>query len=67
MEISKPVMAEVIRESPDCLERLSDLLAKRRLENEGVLKEVASQAQNEKKEREYRATFLHRLRTFFEL
>src|SRR6266404_6710564 len=61
MEISKPVMAEVIRESPDCLERLSDLLAKRRLENEGVLKEVASQAQNEKKEREYRATFLHRL------
>src|SRR6266478_3238285 len=67
MEISKPVMAEVIRESPDCLERLSDLLAKRRLENEGVLKEVASQAQNEKEEREYRATFLHRLRTFFEL
>ena len=67
MEISKPVMAEVIRDSPDCLERLSELLAKRKLENEGVLKEAASQAQNETKEREYTASFLHRLRTFFEL
>ncbi len=67
MEISKPVMAEVIRDSPDCLERLSELLAKRKLENEGVLKEAASQAHHERKEREYRANFLHRLRTFFEL
>jgi len=60
-------MAEVIRDSPDCLERLSELLAKRKLENEGVLKEAASQAHHERKEREYRANFLHRLRTFFEL
>jgi small-conductance mechanosensitive channel/CRP-like cAMP-binding protein len=67
MEISKPVMADVIRDSPDCLERLSELLAKRKLENEGVLKEAASQAHHERKEREYRANFLHRLRTFFEL
>src|SRR5213594_2813451 len=67
LEIVKPVMADVLRESPDCLERLSELLARRKLENEGVLKEAASQAQNQKKEREYTATFLHRLRTFFEL
>ncbi len=67
MEISKPVMAEVLRDAPDCLERLSELLAKRKLENEGVLKEAASLAQNESKEREYTATFLRRLRTFFEL
>jgi hypothetical protein len=67
MEISKPVMAEVIRDSPDCLERLSELLAKRKLENEGVLKEAASQAQNKMKEREYTANFLQRLRAFFEL
>src|SRR5713101_6024382 len=67
LEIGKPLMAEVIRDSPDCLERLSELLARRKLENEGVLKEAASQAQNQKKEREYTATFLHRLRTFFEL
>jgi small-conductance mechanosensitive channel/CRP-like cAMP-binding protein len=67
MEISKPVMAEVLRDSPDCLERLSELLARRKMENEGVLKEAASQTQNESKKREYTATFLNRLRTFFEL
>src|SRR5213596_3566099 len=67
LEIGKPVMAEVIRDSPDCLERLSEMLARRKLENEGVIKEAASQSQNEKKEREYRANFLRRLRTFFEL
>ena len=49
------------------IERLSELLARRKMENEGVLREAASQAQNEKKEREYTATFLQRLRTFFEL
>src|SRR5213596_1110097 len=67
LEIGKPVMAGVIRDSPDCLERLSEMLARRKLENEGVIKEAASQSQNEKKEREYRANFLRRLRTFFEL
>jgi small-conductance mechanosensitive channel/CRP-like cAMP-binding protein len=67
LEIGKPVMAEVIRDSPDCLERLSELLARRKMENEGVLKEAASQTLNQRKEREYTATFLHRLRTFFEL
>jgi len=67
MEIGKPVMADVLRDSPDCLERLSELLAKRKMENEGILKEAASQAQSERKEREYKASFLQRLRTFFEL
>ncbi len=67
MEISKPVMAEVLRDSPDCLERLSELLARRKMENEGVLREAASPAQNESKKREYTASFLRRLRTFFEL
>ncbi len=67
LEIGKPVMAGVIRDSPDCLERLSELLARRKMENEGVLKEAASHALNQSKEREYTATFLHRLRTFFEL
>jgi small-conductance mechanosensitive channel/CRP-like cAMP-binding protein len=67
LEIGKPVMADVLRESPDCLERLSELLARRKMENEGILKEAASRAQSEKTEREYTASFLHRLRTFFEL
>jgi CRP-like cAMP-binding protein len=67
LEIGKPVMGDVLRESPDCLERLSELLARRKMENEGILKEAASRAQSEKTEREYTASFLHRLRTFFEL
>jgi hypothetical protein len=37
------------------------------MENEGVLKEAASQGQNEKKQREYQASFLKRLQSFFEL
>jgi CRP-like cAMP-binding protein len=67
MEIGKPVMAEVLRTSPDCLERLSELLAKRKMETEGLLKEAAPHGHHEGKEREYRASFLNRLRTFFEL
>ena len=67
LEIGKPVMADVIRDSPDCLERLSELLARRKMENEGVLKEAASQDQNKNKEREYQASFLKRLQSFFEL
>jgi small-conductance mechanosensitive channel/CRP-like cAMP-binding protein len=67
MEIGKPVMAELLRASPDCLERLSELLANRKMETEGVLKEAVFHSQNERKEREYKATFLNRLRTFFEL
>src|SRR5436189_1748369 len=60
MEIGKQVMAELLRASPDCLERLSELLAKRKMETEGLLKEAVSHGQNARKEREYRDTFLHR-------
>jgi len=67
MEISKPVMAEVIRDSPDCLTSLSELLAQRKLETEGIVRDAAHSADQAAKENEYRATFLRRLKTFFEL
>src|SRR6184192_584013 len=41
MEIGKPVMAELLRDAPSYLEKLSELLAQRKMETEGVLKEVA--------------------------
>src|SRR5438874_1751018 len=41
MEISKPVMAEVLRDSPQCLEQMSELLTRRKMENEGILKDAA--------------------------
>jgi small-conductance mechanosensitive channel/CRP-like cAMP-binding protein len=68
MEIGKDVMGEVIRESPDCLKQLSELLAKRKMETEGILKDAAaSSADRAAKQREYTATFLKRLKTFFAL
>jgi small-conductance mechanosensitive channel/CRP-like cAMP-binding protein len=67
MEISKPVMAEIIHDSPDTLRRLSEILAQRKMETEGVLKEAMGAAEQEAKEREYRATFMMRLRDFFAL
>ena len=67
MEISKPVMADVLRDAPSCLEKLSELLAQRKMDTEGVLKEAGRADENALKERQYTASFLHRLRTFFQL
>jgi hypothetical protein len=67
LEIGKPVMAEVLRESPECLTALSDLLAKRKLEGEGIVKDAVVPQEQEEKESEYRSSFLRRLRTVFEL
>jgi small-conductance mechanosensitive channel/CRP-like cAMP-binding protein len=66
LEISKPVMSKLLHDSPECVEQLSDLLARRKLETEGLMKDAA-QADGDAKEREYQATFLRRLRSFFEL
>ena len=35
-------MAEVLRDAPGCMEKLSELLAQRKMETEGVLKEAGS-------------------------
>jgi small-conductance mechanosensitive channel len=67
LEIGKPVMAEVLRESPECLSALSDLLAKRKLEGEGIVKDATLPQDEQKRESEYRSNFLRRLRTVFEL
>ena len=67
LEISKPVMAEVLREAPQCLNALSDLLAKRKLEGEGIVKDAAMPEEHEKKESEYRSNLLRRLRSVFDL
>jgi len=67
MEIGKAVMADVIREAPECLRQLSEILAARKMETEGIVKEAVLPADHANKEREYRATFLARLRTIFAL
>jgi small-conductance mechanosensitive channel/CRP-like cAMP-binding protein len=67
MEIGKEVMGEVIRESPECLRQLSEILAERRLETEGIVKEAAGVGEHAARQREYRATFLARLQKMFSL
>src|SRR6266849_6518093 len=67
MEIGKDVMAQIVRESPDCLRQLSEILARRKMETEGIVKDATLPADQAAKENEYRATFLRRLKTFFEL
>ena len=67
LEISKEAMAEVLHDSPQCLTQLSELLAKRKLEGEGIVKDATQPHDQVTKEREYRASFLQRLRAVFEL
>ena len=67
MEIGKPTMAEVLQSAPECLVQLSELLAQRKMATEGILKEATRTGEQFLKERQYTATFLHRLRTFFQL
>ncbi len=67
LEISKPVMADLLRTSPECLDQLSALLAHRKMETEGKLKEVHVPEEEADMEREYTASFIKRLRSFFEL
>ncbi|HEY5035986.1 MAG TPA: mechanosensitive ion channel family protein [Chthoniobacterales bacterium] len=66
LEIDKPVMAALLRDAPECVTQLSDLLARRKMETEGIVKD-ATREDGEEQEREYSATFLRRLRGFFEL
>ena len=66
LEIGKPVMAGLLRDSPECVTQLSELLARRKMETEGIVKD-ATQGDGEEQVRQYRATFLRRLSGFFEL
>ncbi len=68
LEITKPVFAEIIAEDDNLLPRLSELLASRQMQTDGI---VAAQAQrgvtSQAKEKEYQAGFLERLKSFFDL
>jgi small-conductance mechanosensitive channel/CRP-like cAMP-binding protein len=67
LEISHEAMAEVLQDAPQCLTQLSELLARRKLEGEGIVKDATQSHDQTTKEREYRASFLQRLRAVFEL
>ena len=67
VEISKPIMGELLRSSPACLDQLSSLLAHRKIETEGIVKDAQVPSEQAEKEREYAASFVSRLKSFFEL
>ena len=67
LEISKPVMGDLLRTSPQCLNQLSALLATRKLETEGLVRDAMQPEANDEKQREYTASFMRRLRSFFAL
>ena len=61
-------MAEVLRESPELVERLSEILALRRLETEVILAETQTQRNKNivpKSQEEYANDFLNKMKDFF--
>jgi CRP-like cAMP-binding protein len=67
VEIDKSIMAEFLQNKPDLLQKLSELLARRKLETEGVLAENAQKHVVLVRQGEYTARFLAKLKSFFEL
>jgi small-conductance mechanosensitive channel/CRP-like cAMP-binding protein len=66
-EIGKETLADILAENHPLLERLSEILAKRKMEVDGIIE--ASMAESEKTEtvQRYKESFLKRLYGFFEL
>ena len=67
VEIAKASLAEVLQAKPALLEQISALLARRQLETESLVAEGASRRNAAQAQREIAASFLSRLRAFFEL
>ncbi|HWB60230.1 MAG TPA: mechanosensitive ion channel family protein [Chthoniobacteraceae bacterium] len=67
LKVDKTSFAEVLLSNPDLLQKLSEMLARRRLETEGVLASTSEKKTIETKEQEYTANFLEKLSSFFKL
>ena len=67
VEIGKPVLAGVLQSDRSLLARLSELLAHRRVETEGILAATDSNTSLQNRRQEYTASFLAKLKGFFEL
>ncbi|MGO8764460.1 MAG: cyclic nucleotide-binding domain-containing protein [Limisphaerales bacterium] len=67
VEIGKEILGKSLKENPQLLTKLGELLAKRRLETEGILSESASKAALTEIQKQYTDGFLDKLRLFFQL
>ena len=66
VEVDKSILAPIISANPELLESLSDLLAGRRMQNEGIVAEAAN-ASSQAKKHDYKEGFLEKLKMFFEV
>ena len=68
LEITKPVFADIVQRDPHLLPRLSELLAHRQMQTDNIV-QAHAQAPSliAAKEQEYRAGFLDKLKSFFDL
>ncbi len=66
-ELEKPVLAELLQENTQLVERLGELLAKRRMETEGIIAATTEKSEMAAKQKEYTAGILAKLSSFFEL
>ncbi len=67
VQIDKAILAGSLKENPELLGKLSELLAQRQLETDGILAAHLQTSVLRAKQTEYQAGFLDKLRTFFEL
>jgi CRP-like cAMP-binding protein len=67
LEIAKSQLAQILQENNDLLTALSEMLAQRRLDNEGVLASAAERHVLVGKKAEYTRGFLHTVARFFDL
>ncbi len=67
VEIGKTVLGRSLKENPELLKQLSELLARRQVENETILATKGSEKAAEGNQQRYAANFVDKLRSFFEL
>ena len=67
LELTKPMFADIIARDAGLLPRLSELLAQRQLETEGIQARAQQSPVIDAKQHEYQLGFLTKLKSFFEL
>jgi small-conductance mechanosensitive channel len=67
VEIGKPILANSLKENPELVTKLSELLARRQMENDGIFAALSDTGVLRAKQSEYQTTIFSRLKVFFEL
>jgi small-conductance mechanosensitive channel/CRP-like cAMP-binding protein len=66
-ELSKDTLADILAENKALVERLSEILAKRKMEVDGIIEASLAEDEKDATVNRYKRTFLERLYDFFEL